>query len=361
MSVHKDTKSNTWYIKYKNQTKRGFRTKTSAQQYEAKLRLQGKEQIFMPYISYIAKDFLYTYKSEVTYGTYCKTSRFIKTIILPNVENKRMNSITELDCRKFKEYVSTLDYSTSYKNCILVTYKMLFKHAIKYFGLINNPTYVIEPFKKSFEEKKKMKEKELNIWTINDFNQFIKYVDKNMYKQMFILLYFTGMRLGECQALTWDDYYDGKLHIDKSITTKTQKNAYEVKETKTYSSIRDIILGETLCNYLDDYKKSEQKLEGFKNEWFIFGRNSPLPQTSIQRIKDNAIKKSGVRRIRLHDFRHSHASNLIADGVNIVAVSKRLGHSDINMTLKIYTHLLKKSEEELAEYLNKSSQNLLTK
>ncbi|MBR5340655.1 MAG: tyrosine-type recombinase/integrase [Erysipelotrichaceae bacterium] len=52
------------------------------------------------------------------------------------------------------------------------------------------------------------------------------------------------------------------------------------------------------------------------------------------------IKESGVKRIRIHDFRHSHATNLINDGVNIVAVSKRLGHSDITQTFNTYTHLL---------------------
>lgn len=98
---------------------------------------------------------------------------------------------------------------------------------------------------------------------------------------------------------------------------------------------------------------------GFTDDWFIFGRLSPLPQTSIDRVKDNAINKSNVRRIRVHDLRHSHASNLIANGINIVAVSKRLGHSDVNMTLKVYTHLIKKNEDELLAYIDNSSQKLL--
>ena len=101
------------------------------------------------------------------------------------------------------------------------------------------------------------------------------------------------------------------------------------------------------------------KRNDFSEEWFIFGRHKPLPQTSIQRIKDAAIEKAQVRRIRLHDFRHSHASNLIGDGMDIVAVSRRLGHSDVNMIFKVYTHLLEKKNLEMENYLNKSSQNLL--
>ena len=78
-----------------------------------------------------------------------------------------------------------------------------------------------------------------------------------------------------------------------------------------------------------------------------------MPRTNIERVKAKAIKESGVKRINIHDLRHSHASNLIASGVNIVAVSKRLGHSDINMTLKTYTHLMNKSEDELLKNLEK--------
>ena len=63
----------------------------------------------------------------------------------------------------------------------------------------------------------------------------------------------------------------------------------------------------------------------------------------------DAIKKSGVKRIRIHDLRHSHATILINSGVNIVAVSKMLGHSNINQTLKTYTHLLESTNDELVD------------
>lgn len=70
--------------------------------------------------------------------------------------------------------------------------------------------------------------------------------------------------------------------------------------------------------------------------------------------------KSGVKKIRIHDLRHSHATILINNGINIVSVSRRLGHSDVNMTLKNYTHLLQKRDEEMMHLLDESSHNLLT-
>ena len=66
---------------------------------------------------------------------------------------------------------------------------------------------------------------------------------------------------------------------------------------------------------------------------------------------DVACVKAGVKRIHIHDFRYSHASNLIADGMNIVAVSKCLGHPNVAMTLEIYTHLLQKNDDELIKNL----------
>ena len=119
-------------------------------------------------------------------------------------------------------------------------------------------------------------------------------------------------------------------------------------------------MGQSLSKLISEFKEDEAKQNSFKEDWFIFGRTKPLSRTSIDREKDRAIASSGVKRIRIHDFRHSHARCLIANGMNIVAVSKRLGHSDVNMTLKVYTRLLQKSENELIDFLEKSSHNLLT-
>lgn len=127
-----------------------------------------------------------------------------------------------------------------------------------------------------------------------------------------------------------------------------------VTKNVQFASIRDISLGNELSIYLLNFKRQESLVSGFNDNWFILGRNKPLPQTSIDRIKNQAIKISGVKKIKIHDFRHSHASYLIANGMNIVAVSKRLGHSDVNMTLKVYTHLFKKNDDEITEFLDKS-------
>lgn len=367
MPVYKD-KNGTWYLKYKNRTKRGFKTKRAGQEYEVKLKLESTSgsSYASIYFKTVALDFLnwqyQRYRDDIiSYGTYAKIKNAIHVIILPNTENKKLISINEMDCRKFHESLSTMNYSSVHKNYILNVYKGIFKHATRYFGFEQNPAKFLESYKKSFNEKMKKKEKENNIWTMDEFNKFICMVDKPVYKTLFTVLFLTGARISETLALQWKNYNGTTISITKAITRKSETGHYKVKETKNVSSIREIELGHNLSTLLDDFKQREMKVAGFNEDWYIFGRLEPLPQTSIDRIKDTAIKKAGVKRIRIHDFRHSHASNLIANGINIVAVSKRLGHSDINMTLHVYTHLLRENELDLVRFLDKSSQNLLTK
>ena len=94
-----------------------------------------------------------------------------------------------------------------------------------------------------------------------------------------------------------------------------------------------------------------------KDKPFIFGGETSLSISQVQRYFTKGIEDAGVKPIRIHDLRHSHATLLINSGVNIVAVSKRLGHSSINQTLKTYTHLLKNTDDELINTLEKLEEN----
>lgn len=237
----------------------------------------------------IADDFLSFYVSKVTYGTYHKTECMIKTIVEPNIENKNIQDIDELECRYFRERIEKLEYSTAYKNEILNTYKMLFKHAKRYFHLKDDPTYVIDPFKKPFQEKLQKRKRETNIWSDNEFKRFIAKVDKDAYKELFVILYYTGMRLGEALALTWNDFYGGQLHIEKSLTRKTKNGPYEIKEPKNIASYRNVYLGKYLNDHLKEFQKREMNKKGYCSKWFIFGGSSPLPQTKYRSCK----KQSG--------------------------------------------------------------------
>lgn len=361
MSIHKDKKRNTWYVKYNNQTKRGFASKKEANEYEAKLKCGYKEEKPEFHLFYdVADDFLKNKKNETAYSTYKKSKEIITIYIKPLTKNKPIEKYDDLDCRAFKENLSKKDLATSYKNDILNHFKAIFKHASKYFGLKTNPIRYLDPFKKKFEEKIESKKREESIWTYEEFHSFIKEVTSEDYKIFFYILFFTGMRLGEALALSWKDFNNSKLSINKATCCVSENGELVIKDTKNVSSIREISLNASINEYLISYKEKQMKKEGYSDSWFIFGGIEPLKRTNIQRYKERAISKSGVKRITTHQFRHSHATNLINDGVNIVAVSRRLGHSDVGMTLRVYTHLFKKVDDELIDNLEKSSHNLLT-
>lgn len=359
MSVHKNLSNNSWYVKYKNTTKRGFKTKKEASNYEAKLKLDLVNDKSKVMFYDVINDYLKSIENNVSYATYSKKLKAYENIIKPNIKNKNIFKVDETECRNFRDFIQSLSYSTTHKNYLLGLYKSVFKHAMIYYNLKNNPTYVIIPIKKSYEEKLKKRNNDNNIWTTDEFYKFVNFVSEKKYQVLFTILYFTGIRLGECLALKWCDFYDDCLDINKSVTKHTKKGSYEIKETKNVFSIRKVTLGNYVSQYLNDFKHNEMKVCGFNDDWFIFGRLKPVPRSTLENIKDTAIKKAHLKRIRIHDFRHAHASNLISSGVNIVAVSKRLGHSDVNITLKVYTHLIKDSEDYLLKYIEKSSQNLL--
>ena len=86
----------------------------------------------------------------------------------------------------------------------------------------------------------------------------------------------------------------------------------------------------------EHYKKHEDFIESN----FVFGNLRPLPQNTARLRMIDYCKLAGVKKIRIHDFRHSHASYLISKGYDIVTIARRLGHSDIEMTLNRYAHMM---------------------
>lgn len=353
MAVYKDKKRNTYFVRFRVNgreiKKRGFASKLEAQQYEFQKKFAEDNPTRIRFHELIDAYREYT-KENIQYATYMRVGIFFEKFIKPNFPNKYIEDITELDCLKFWQLIQKLEKSSGYKNDILGAFKGVFKHAEIYYRLKNNPTIHLQRFPKTREEKLKRKNRDMNIWTHEEFEKFIRCVEGEAYQAIFMTLFYTGMRKGEALALTWNDLKDHKISIDKSLSRKTDlDSSYEVKEPKTVSSIRDIKLNESLYQYLLSYKNKRMNMAGFSEDWYMFGTEVPLAENTLTRVKDRAIDKAGVKRIHIHDFRHSHASILISNGVNIVAVSKRLGHTDVSMTLSIYTHLLEKNDDELID------------
>lgn len=357
---YKTAKGKRYYVKCGNHTKRGFTSKREAKKAEKELKklalieeIQEEQEDRSLYFSNVAKEYLENISSlsEVKIGTIRKRHNMVEKVILPNVKDKPINKFTKKDCMAFRLKIKNTEYSTSQKNQILQTFKQIFKYAKRYLDVDNDPSFVIDPFKKTFEDKMKKKEKDDYMWTSDDFDKFIACVDGMQYKAFFTILFYTGMRLGEIQALRWKDFDGHSLHIYKALSKESGTGHLHLSTPKTVNSVRDVELGSDLSRYLSNYKERKMQCAGFNEDWYIFGDTKYLSRTTLTRKKDQAVEKAGVSRMTLHEFRHAHASNLIANGANIVSVSRRLGHSSVTITLDNYTHLMNKNDQDLINKL----------
>ena len=316
--------------KLKWRKKRGFRLKREAAAWEAEERKNSTTPTIATFRSVSEEQIRYLQTSDSQ--TEKKRQKFRD--YFTDYYDVPIDKITKRDLTKWNVYMfeeSGLAPKTINETIGFV--RSVFNFANTVYGL-PNPAIVLR-------NAKKAEKKEMQVWTPEEFQRFINSVDEPVYKIFFEFLYWTGCRRGEALALQQSDVSpEGEVRITKSI--KHFKNGFN--PTKT---------GETRTIKLDDMTFEHLKpLLDPKLGPFVFGAETSLSLSTIDKQFNAGIRKSGVKKIRLHDLRHSHATWLINNGANIVAVSKRLGHATIDQTLKTYTHLLQKTDDEMLKKIN---------
>lgn len=263
--------------------------------------------------------------------------------------NKKINSLTLTDYKKFKLYFDTLDLSVPYKNKCLGLFKRVLEHANRYFNTSTLLLRYIETYKSVNAFKR-----EMDFFTFQEYKKFRKVIPKQEWQVFFDCLYYLGLRQGELQALTWSDidFNKKEVKISKTLTTKIKGEKWTISTPKTKNSIRLLPLPENVLNGLKLMLKQVLAFKYFKYDMFVFGMIQPFKETNIQKHKNKYCDLANLRRIRIHDFRHSCASFLINQGASIQLVSKYLGHSNITITLNTYTHLYKNELDNIAEKIN---------
>ena len=210
----------------------------------------------------------------------------------------------------------------------------------------------LEPFKTPGALKK-----EMDFYEREEFFKFISVVDDLRYKCFFELLYYCGLRRSEARGLQWKhiDFINKTLTVSQQVLNPSNSNAsteWYISSTKTEASNRTIPISTTLLNDLAELKKTNERLSKFKQTWFVLGDNVPMATGRMYFYRDKYAKKAGIRRIRLHDFRHSCASALISGAAPITAVSNFLGHSETTETLETYTHMFKKDLANVPKFFD---------
>lgn len=273
-------------------------------------------------------------------------SRF-KKHILPFFKDFNFNEITNSVYIKWQEEIEKKGFKHKYNSSLHGAMVNILNYAIRFYVLKDNIATLTGNFKRKNELKKNV-----NFWTIEEFQKFINCVDDFVYKTFFETLYYTGLRQGEALALNWNDFKNEYLDIEKIISKEMVDNKH-INTPKANKSIKQVQLDDELISKLNELKKFYQGFVDFNDD----GGLNPLSLSTIGRKKDKYCEIAEVKKIRIHDFRHSHASLLLSMNVPITVISERLGHSDINMTLNTYSHMIPKDEDKVVNILNQIKQN----
>lgn len=326
-----------WSGTRKKKKKRGFATKRDALEWEREFlaRQQGDTSMSLSaFIDLYMEDMAHRLKSSTV-----ENKRIIlDQKIRPYLGEKQLDAITAADVRKWQNQMMGEGHSATYLKGIHSQLSSAFNYAVKYYGLKENPCHRAGTMGKAQAD-------EMQFWTVEEYKKFRDAARAKIRPfTAFELLYYTGMRIGEFLALTRADIDTSAGTITINKTYWKSKGSEIVTTPKTAKSNRTITIPPFLCQELEAYFSAIYKLEA-TDRIFPFSK-----QTLFNELKKYSTQ-AGVKRIRLHDLRHSHASLLIELGFSPLLIADRLGHKSVETTLKTYSHLYPSKQGEVLQKL----------
>lgn len=352
MKITSYTKNGKTFYKFqirlgeKSTTRSGFKSKNAAIHAYSQLKNDYENDI-EGNLTYqeIYEEWLEVYKTNVKETTYESATSIYRIHILPVFGSVRISDIKPIDCQTFAINLSEYVKGKEYFNYA----KRIMDYAVKIYGLAKNPfNHVVLP-------KFKPGEKQINYLEADEVAALLKYFENDKYwYALFRLMTYTGIRRGETLALTWDDIdlKKGKLSINKTLGIgKDKKVVVSSPKTKASQSVLDLDKDTLLI--LKEYKLQSKSEIVFPSR---SGKHRRLSDIS-DKLKI-ALKELGLKEIRVHDLRHTHASLLFASGASMKYVQTRLRHTDIKTTMNIYTHVTKKDKSDaLDNFVNYMTKN----
>ena len=350
MPVYKDEYGRkTWYCKIRytdwtgtvrNHKKRGFLKKSDAVQYERDFLAKQKGGCEMSFGNMV-DIYMTDCKSRLRQTTYEGKSQIIETKILPFFSKLQLDAITPADVRRWQNALldNEAEYSPTYLKTIHNQLSAIFNFAVKYYGLKSNPAAIAGSIGKKHADS-------MQFWTKDEFLAFSDAISNNPSAYaIFNTLFWTGMRSGELLALTLNDvHFETKtISINKTYTRLDGMDI--INPPKTSKSNREITVPDFLLDILRDYAA---RLVDYEPHERLFAYSKHY----LSKEMEKGCKLSGVKKIRVHDIRLSHASLLIEMGFSPLLVSERLGHENIQTTLQTYSHLYPDRHGEVSDRLN---------
>lgn len=298
--------------------------------------------------------------TELRASTLAKKKTVMNCHVFPYIGKIPLSKLTRGDIEAWKEALNRTELKVSMKNNARRDLSAYLNFALERGYLRRNPVREVKGFRDPYQVGEAQK---LRYYTKEEWKKFetaaVAAAEKDGSLRawgiclFFRIAYYTGMRKGEINALRWSDIEDGRfLWVRRSAYQKIKGQPYVITPPKTPSSQRRLQMPKNLVEAMEAHKARQRAADGWTEELFICGGPAPIPDTVLENANTAFGKAAGLPHITIHEFRHSHASLLCNAGVNIKEIARRLGHSDVEMTLKIYSHLYPKEEERAVSILD---------
>lgn len=318
------------YFQGRQISKAGFATKTQAQIWATEIEHQKQNNPLALnnniLVSEYYKEWFNIYKKGKLRPNSFQIYTTIENNILPYFEKLKIKDVNKQHCQKvFNELADKYSESTLKKFKSILT--SLFQ------DMLDNGYLAINPMKKIAIRSTKEEKEKIKFLNEDEIKELITICNKQQSNiaDLVLLLLHSGLRVSEGIALSINDFDNDTITINKIRDKATNR---VIQGTKTKTSNRTIKIDKKLADYLT--KK-------YKDSPLMF----PLSYTQYKRLFKELLEYTHINNsITFHALRHTHASLLLANGVNVQYVSKRLGHSNIAITMSVYIHLLKELEQQ---------------
>lgn len=340
----------------KHKTKRGFKLARDAKEFEHDFLAKVAGDCNMLFKD-LAEYYLEDCKARLRPTTMDNKYHIVRKIFIPVFGKMQVNAITAEVIRCWQiDFQNKAPYSETYKRNIINMLSEIFYFACTYYKLQENPVVKIKKMGKA-------RNNHIDFWTVEEFNRFIialndkeanhklqikRKIDDYILTVAYKLFFYSGCRLGEVLALTKQDFdfTKGTVHINKTLSTANGKLTL-IELPTTDKSNRIISLPSKILDLIKEYiSKLDDDLQLNCRIFYM------LNKSNLRRALISGARVAGLKQIRIHDLRHSHASLLINQGYNIRAVADRLGHENIQTTLNIYGHLYNDVDAKIANELD---------
>ena len=352
MAIYKDKKRGTWFVSlavkdqagvWKHKIKRGFKTRKAALSWQQGF-LDGKDEIPEMLFEEVTELYFADMKKRLRKTTVQTKEYVIRGKILPFFKGKNIYEITPADVRDWQNNLLQRGYAETYLRTIQEQLTAIFNFAIRYYDLPKNPILAAGSIGKD-------KAREMEIWTVEEFYKFIAvFKDEPMKRIGFLILFWTGLRLGEMLALTIADI-DFVANTVRVTKTLNRIHGYElITEPKTPKSRRIVSMPDVLVREVRKY------IAGMINPTND-SRLVTVSKLVMEREIHRGARLAGVKDIHVHCLRHSHTALIGSLGATPVEAAERLGHENVQTTLNVYSHVLPGWQTEFMKELDKAYMN----